>query len=110
MGKGLGEIKMVTLREAIAREEVNMKMRQSIETKERTVVEEDDTVATYITAKTAARTERVLEDLGLSYEENHLLAAKKLLDLLGWPYKHIAGGSNAEQDGFNFVLIEEERV
>tara|TARA_R100000656_G_scaffold121519_1_gene96536 strand:- start:127 stop:381 length:255 start_codon:yes stop_codon:yes gene_type:complete len=42
----------------------------------------------------------------LSEYENHLMVATMLADHFGWPYSEIIGGSNSDENGYNFILIE----
>ena len=97
----------MNLREALEQKEATKAMkRMSVETTERTVVDDNDEVTTWITAASSAKTIKVKEDTELTYMANHYMAAKTLLSALGWPYERLIGGANVRQDGYNFVLIE----
>ena len=100
----------MNLREALEKKEIIQSMkRMGAETTER-MVEEDDGMITWITAKSAAKTIKVKEDPDATYMENHYFAATTLLSALGWPYERLIGGANVRQDGYNFVLIEKEEA
>lgn len=41
----------------------------------------------------------------LSEYDNHHMIATMLADHLGWPYDEIIGGSNSDENGYNFIII-----